>query len=51
MLGEDKRKSVLQQHAITMADAYPRSNNHLGIDAQAIVDYCPKKDWVTFDPG
>jgi Domain of unknown function (DUF4157) len=50
-LGEDKRKSILQQHAITMADAYPQLNGSLGIDTQAIVDYYPKKDWTTYDPG
>ena len=49
-LGEDKRTSILQQHAITMADAYPQLNGSLGITSQAIMDYYPKRDWLTYTP-
>ncbi len=49
-LSEDKRKSILQQHAMTMADAYPQLNGSLGITDKAILDYYPKRDWLTYTP-
>ncbi|MBD2726902.1 DUF4157 domain-containing protein [Nostoc sp. FACHB-892] len=41
-LGEDKRKAVLEQHARTMADAYPQLNDSLGINFIEIADYYRK---------
>jgi len=49
-LGEDNRTRILEQHAITMADAYPQLNASLGIAAQDVADYYPKKDWVNYSP-
>ena len=50
-LGDDKRTKILEQHARTMADAYPQLAASLGIDAKAIADYYPNRDWLNYDPG
>ena len=49
-LGDEKRTAILEQHARTMADAYPQLNQSLGIDVKDIVDYYPKKDWINYSP-
>ena len=50
-LKENKKGLVLEQHARTMADAYPQLNESLDIGVKDIADYYyTKKDWIKYSP-